>query len=366
MSPKRILICCEGFIIDGVASYELHLAASLIKRGHTVGFLGRWMGPHGYQERLRRLGVHVLQYVYPQAECGKAVDLARAFAPDVLVSDARRAFPLAMAVRHALGVPIVTDFFDSPTGKAKRGRDLATIERESALWMTYEDWIYEGLRKLEPKIPTRRIRRHISSDLLYPTPLQEKGFHLLCISRFSAYKYMQFVKIARHASELKKAIPDLTIDFVGGGWRQIYLRTAAMQANRVAGERFVRVRGFQIDSQPWFARSSLVCAGATSGYEAMLCGRPVIAFSANWFGLVTSENLEGAKRTYWGERGGEYRFRERDTNAAVEAILDYHARYWKDKSAEAARVEALCRALAVDCDESLAMDDFEEILKTVL
>ena len=78
----RILFCSEGFILNGVASYHLHMAVAFKKMGHEVGILGRWLGFNGYQSRFRENGVQVLSYVSPFVTSSAALGLARDFAPE--------------------------------------------------------------------------------------------------------------------------------------------------------------------------------------------------------------------------------------------------------------------------------------------
>lgn len=303
----NILFCCEGFLIDGVASYNLHMAAALRQAGHRVAILGRWLGARGYQERHRATGVEVLQYFSPVVVSGRALSLADEFQPDVVITDGRRAFPLALAIRRRRGTPIVTNFMDDPTGKNKPGRTIEEIRDNSAAWVSPEPKLVAMARAHEPGIPVCQVRRAIMPDFFPQTPLPPRDpFRVLCLGRLSSHKFLGQLTIVKNAKKLLHEIPTLEITVVGGGWRRMLFTREAMAVNLAAGRRVVRTVGYQSDPSPWILGSTVVCGGSTCGIEAMFSNRPIIAMSGFWFGLITPENLDEAVKCYYAERDGKF------------------------------------------------------------
>ena len=320
----RILICSEGFILDGVASYHLHLALAFKNAGHTVGILGRWMGFSGYQKRYQHTGISVLEYFSPVVVCPKALQMARDFAPDVLIADSRRAFPLAQEINEKTGTPIITIFMDSPQGKNKKGRTLEEIERNSRAWISPEKSLYLEMLALNPSLPVRQLRRPVVEEWMPPTPIRPKEpFSVLCLGRLSRYKIPGLLSVLHNASQLKSVIPSLDITVVGGDWRRAYFMREAFQKNLAAGNRYIRTVGYQKDPAPWFARSNVVCTGSTCALEAILCNRPVIAVSTYWFGLITPENLDEAIACYYAERAGRFHASE-NPDVIVNTLIELY------------------------------------------
>lgn len=304
----NILFCCEGFIIDGVATYNVHMSAALKRAGHRTAILGRWLGFHGLQRVHRALGVEVLEYVSPVVVCRRSVEMGAAFRPDAIITDGRRAYPLALAVHRRTGAPIYTNFMDDVTGKNKPGRTIDEILENSAAWTSPEERFVTAASDIAGgTLPVRRIRRAIVPELLpeLPPPTTAGPFKVLCIGRISKVKFGGQLAIVRNALSLAARIPRLEITVVGGGWRAAYFYKEAAIANARAGRRLIRVAGYQADPAPWIAASTVVCGGSTCGIEAILSCRPLIAMSTYWFGQVTPANLDRAAATYYAERDGD-------------------------------------------------------------
>ncbi|MDO4988375.1 MAG: hypothetical protein Q4E17_05070 [Synergistes sp.] len=327
----NILFCSEGFIIDGVATYNVHMSAALHLAGHRTAILGRWLGFHGLQRQHRRLGVEVLQYYSPFVVCDHAVKMGVSFQPDAIITDGRRGFPLALAIHQETGAPIYTNFMDDVTGKNKPGRTIDEIITNSvALTSPEERFVKEAENISACRLPVRKIRRAIVPELLPElAPPYRSPFRVLCIGRTSRFKFRGQLSIVKNALRLMRYIPDIEITVVGGGWRLAYFMKEALEANIRAGRRLIRIAGYQADPAPYIARSTVVCGGSTCGLEGILSCRPVIAMSGFFLGLITPENLDRAVETYYAERDGDQGIGIGD-DRAVEALIDLYER-WNDE-----------------------------------
>lgn len=327
----NILFCCEGFIIDGVASYNLHMAAALMRAGHNTAILGRWLGFRGFQKRHEETGVKVLQYFSPTVVSQAALKMAGEFRPDVLITDGRRGFPLALAIREKFATPIVTNFMDSVTGKDKPGRTIGEIRAHSAAWTSPEmRWVEAAERQSGGGVLVRQIRRAIIPELIPCTPMPPRDpFKLLCLGRLSGYKFTGQLTVVKNALRLQERIPTLEITVVGGGWRRAVFAKDAALINAKAGRRLVRIAGYQTDPVPWIAASTAVCGGSTCGLESILCNRPIIAVSAHWFGLITPDNLKDAVAGYYAERDGHFYIKE-NPEVVLDEILSLY-KNWDEK-----------------------------------
>ena len=292
-------------IVDGVTSFVFHLASALSEGGHRVAVLGRW-GGKGFQSRLRAFGVEVISIPSPTVGNFWFDRKAREFGPDVLVTDSRRSFPLAVRLKQATGAKIFTFFLDNLEKTDKKGRDVDSLVRWSDAWLSAEPPLLEKLEEIPTPFPKFLFQRPLSG-LLTPTPIPPRDpFRILCFGRISGYKSAGPLKLLQEAPRLKKNIPSLEIAFVGGGWRTWKFRLMAAKANVAAGEWYLRVIGTQTDPQRWFEWATLVCAGSTSAVEAVLAHRPTVVFSGFWIGLLTPEKLDEAFASYFGERSGPY------------------------------------------------------------
>ncbi len=359
----RILFCSEGFIIDGVASYNLYLSAALVRAGHEVAVVGRWAGLKGYQQLHRRHGVQVLQRPALSRKAGSLVALAAEFKPELIITDARRSFPFALRVRRRTGAPVITVFHDPPLLDRTGERSIASLAAESIAWVTSERPIYEALQAIGAEIPLRHVPRPVDAMMqVFPMP-QRDPFRLLCMGRLSGWKSWGSRAIVAHAAELRREIPSLEITVLGGGGRYLSFWRDARAANRAVGTRFVRLAGMQIDPQPFLREASVVCAGATSAVEAILCGRPVLAVSGWWIGPITEENLQIGVDCHFGDRVSVYKVRN-DADAVCQGVIDFY-RGWQDaelsKRVEDLRVQL---AKAYSAEETIA--DYHALFQETL
>lgn len=356
--PMNILFCNEGFIIDGVASYNLYLAAALSRAGHTVAIVGRWAGFNGFQKRHIASGVRVIQCLSVTVDNAWLVKRAVQFHPDVLITDARRSFPLARRIRSRTTAKVVTIFHDPPQFERRGNRGIETIIAGSDVWVTAEKAIHQALTAIETDLPAHWIQRPLTG-MIQPEPLPPKEpFNVLCLGRLSRWKSPGLRTIVDNALELKRAIPSLTLTVVGGGRRQLNFFLAAVKANARARERFVRIVGTQTDPQPWIQQANVVCAGATAAVEAILSQRPVLAFSGFWLGRVTPGNLDRGIATHFGERSGEFYVRD-DPGVVITALIDLY-RQWKQEEM-ADRVIALRKQLSPAFDSETVSDAFQSL-----
>ena len=142
--PVNVLFCSDALIVDGVTSFVFHLSTALSKGGFNVAVLGRWAGK-GFQSRLREHGVRVIQCLSPTVGNVWFDRKAREFAPDVIVTDSRRSFPLATRLKTATGAKVLTFFLDSLEKTDRRGRDVDSLIRYSDAWLSAEPPLLEEL-----------------------------------------------------------------------------------------------------------------------------------------------------------------------------------------------------------------------------
>ncbi|MDY6880083.1 MAG: glycosyltransferase family 4 protein [Desulfatiglans sp.] len=351
----NILFCTEGFIIDGVASYNLYLSAALKQAGHEVSVVGRWIGKKGFQERHKRFGVDVIQCPSPTVENRWLVRQAEKRGPDIIITDSRRAFPLSQRIKERTEAKVVTVFHDPPQHDREGERSLEAIMTGSDAWVTAERPILEELQAIRPGFPVCFFQRPITG-VIEKSPLPPKDpFRVLCLGRLSRWKSPGFKNLIERAVELKEEIPSLEMTFVGGGGQFLSFWHRAKRENRRFGKAFVRVVGPQRDPQPWIKESTIVCAGATSAVEAILSNRPVLAFSGFWIGLITEDNLDYSVSTHFGERQGTYLVRDRP-EMVPEGLKDvYHE--WHDERM-GLQVDGLGKRLAVDFDSQTVARQF--------
>ena len=301
----NILFCCEGFIVDGVTSYNLYMSAALQRAGHTVAVVGRWGGLKGFQKRHRTHGVTVLErFSLTVASKGLLRDAVE-FRPDIIITDSRRSFPFAQQIKRHTGAQLVTVFHDPPQLTRKGNRGIEAIIAASDFWLTSEKPIHDALEQLHTGIPTLLLQRPITA-MVEATPLVPKDpFRVLCLGRLSGWKSPAIKYLVRNAPQLCEAIPGLEIYVVGGGRRIVNFKLAALWANLQIKRRAVHILGTRVDPNPWFNKATIVCAGATSAIEAILSNRPVVAVSGVWMGPVTTQNVQYGLDSHFAERDGE-------------------------------------------------------------
>lgn len=301
----NILFCCEGFIVDGVTSYNLYMSSALQSIGHNVAVVGRWGGFKGFQKRHMEHGVTVLQDYSLTVSNSRLIQKGVDFNPDIIVTDSRRAFPFSQKLRELTDAKVVTIFHDPPQPARKGKRGIRSLIHGSDLWLTSEKPILETLNTIETDLPRHFLQRPIT-NMVTPTPLDpDSFFSVLCLGRLSRWKSPGIRYLVNNCHILRKEMPLLKLYVVGGGRRIVSFKLAAARTNRKIGENVVHILGTKIDPNPCFEKATVVCAGATSAIEAILSNRPVIAFSGVWMGPVTENNLEYGAQTHFGERDGD-------------------------------------------------------------
>lgn len=352
----NVLFCSDAMVVDGVASFVFHLSTALREGGHRVAVLGRWAGK-GFQERLRKGGVEVIQCLSPTVGNFWFDKKAVEFSPHVIVTDSRRSFPLATRLKAVTGARVFTFFLDKLEKTDRKGRDVASLVQFSDAWLSAEKPLLEQLENVPTPFPKYHFRRPLKG-LIRPTPLPPKTpFRLLCFGRLGGFKSITAWSLLRDAADLKKQIPSLEMIFVGGGWRTVKFRLAAGKIHREARSSFIRVLGTQTDPQPWFEWATLVCAGSTAAIEAALAHRPVVASAAHWLGLLTPENIEEGFSTYFAERLGPM---VRDDPAAVgREVLRVYSE-WDERKMDGA-VLAVRKAVEPRFEREGASEEFQRI-----
>lgn len=324
----RILFCSDALLIDGVTSYILHIGAALARSGHEVAVLGRWAGK-GFQRRYREEGMTV--FSCPSVTVGNQWFDAKAknFAPDVILTDSRRSFPLAVRLKKITRSPIITYFLDHLEKTDRPGRDVHSLVRWSDAWAVAEDPIRRSLLSTAPDFPVFPLPRPLDT-VVTPSPLPSKSpFRILCFGRLSRYKTPGMFHILENAEALQSAIPDFEVVILGGGgWRLVRFKMLAWRINRRLGRSCVRVVGAQDDPRPWLKDACVVCGASTSAIEAALSLRPVVAFSSFWVGPITPENLDEAVDCYFAERSGRINLSKPEARAEIlPALFDIYKRY---------------------------------------
>ncbi|QTX33430.1 glycosyltransferase [Aminithiophilus ramosus] len=324
----RLLFCSDALLVDGVTSYILHVGTALSRAGHDVAVLGRWAG-QGFQRRYRGEGMTVFSCPSPTVGNAWFDAKARAFDPDVILTDSRRSFPLATRLKKVTGRPVVTYFLDHLEKTDRPGRDIASLVRWSDAWAVAEEPIRRSLVEAAPGFPIFRLPRPLDVAVA-AAPLPERDpFRIVFFGRLSGYKTPGMFHLLDRIGDLDRAIPGFEIAVVGGGgWRLLRFRALAAKINRRLGRRAVVVAGTQIDPRPWLAKACLVCGGSTSAIEAALSKRPVVCFTGYWFGQVTGDSVDEALACYFGERGGRGHFSDPALfDRIVPEIVGVHERY---------------------------------------
>ena len=224
----NIVFCNEGFMIDGVASYNLYLSAALQQAGHRVAVLGRWMGRKGFQRRHRDLGVRVIQIPSLTADNSWLVKQAKKHDPDIIITDARRSFPLSQRIRRATGAKVVTVFHDPPQYDKTGDRGIPHLLKGSDAWVTSEKKIYAELQKIGNDIPMHWIQRPLTG-VIRPTPIPPRDpFKVLCLARLSRWKSPGLRVIVERAVELTRGRASISTSFVQRQLRVGYPRAARL------------------------------------------------------------------------------------------------------------------------------------------
>ena len=357
----RVLFCSDALIVDGVTSFVLHLSSALCRAGHAVAVLGRWAGK-GFQSRLRGYGVEVISC--PSFTVGNPWfdHRARQFAPDVIVTDSRRSFPLAQRLKAKTGAKVFTFFLDHLEKTDRKGRDVPSLVAGSDAWLSAEPPILHSLSAIPTPFPKVLLPRPLEG-MVQPTPLPPRDpFRVLCFGRLSGYKSAGPWGLLRDAGALREGIPSLELTFLGGGWRTLKFRALGERENLRAGRRVVRVLGTLTEPQPWFERATVVCAGSTSAIEATLAHRPVVVLSGFWLGPLVPENLEVAFDSYFGERKGDHPVREHPDWTAQALKVLYDA--W-DPAALEQNLRFLRAAMEPRFRASEAVERFERVFDLV-
>jgi len=367
----RILFCCEGFIIDGVTSFNLYLSSALAGIGYDVAVIGRWGGLKGFQQRHRQHGVKVLQTFSVTVSNRRLLKMGAGFKPDIIITDSRRSYPFALKLKELTGARVITVFHDPPQHERVGTRSIVSLIDGSDLWISSEKPILDELQKIENRPPCHFIQRPITS-MVHPTPLKNHPpFRVLCLGRLSRWKSPGIRYLVDHGEELKKLIPGLELHVVGGGLKLVEFLLAAARVNRRIGRKTVHVWGTRVDPTPFFEQATVVCAGATSAIEAILSKRPVIAFSGVWMGPVTEENLEYGAKTHFGERDGEVYtkmnkqliYLSKQPNVLADALVEMYNQW--DHDVMKRRAEALCDTLYDRFDSHRIGTQFTELIRSL-
>lgn len=357
----RVLFCSDAMIVDGVTSFVFHLATALKEAGHDVAVVGRWAG-QGFQPRLRQYGVKVIECISPTVGNFWFDKKAVEFRPDVLVTDSRRSFPLAVRLKRITGAKIFTFFLDKLEKTDRKGRDVGSLIKYSDAWLSAEKPLLNELESISTPFCKFHLQRPLKG-LLTPTPIPPKDpFRILSFGRVSSFKSITSFELLKNALYMKKEIPSLEMVFVGGGWRTIKIRMLAAKNNFKIRSNFIKIVGTQIDPQPWFEWANLVCAGSTSAIEATLANRPVVASTGYYLGFLTLDKIEKAFSTYFSERSGP--LLSENPNLLIEDIIKVY-RDW-DEDLVKQKTAAFRSGIERFFERDSAAQNFQKIYENVL
>lgn len=357
----RVLFCSDAMIVDGVTSFVFHLATALKEAGNDVAVIGRWAGK-GFQSRLKDHGVGVIECISPTVGNFWFDIKAAEFRPDVIVTDSRRSFPLAVRLKNITGAKVFTFFLDKLEKTDRKGRDVASLIKYSDAWLSAEKPLLKDLESISTPFTKFHLQRPLKG-LFTPTPIPPKDpFRILSFGRISSFKSITSFWLLKNALHMKKKIPSLEMVFVGGGWRTLKYRMLAAKNNIIAGSEFIKIVGTQIDPEPWIQWANLVCAGSTSAIEATLANRPVVASTGYYLGLLTSDKLDKAFLTYFAERSGP--LLKEDPDVLIEDIIRIY-REW-DENTVTENTEAFRRGIEPFFERDTAAKSFQYIYERVL
>ena len=183
----RVLFCSDAMIVDGVTSFVFHLATALKEAGNDVAVIGRWAGK-GFQSRLRDHGVGVIECISPTVGNFWFDMKAAEFRPDVIVTDSRRSFPLAVRLKNITGAKVFTFFLDKLEKTDRRGRDVASLIKYSDAWLSAEKPLLKDLESISTPFTKFHLQRPLKG-LFTPTPIPPKDlFGILSFGRISSFK----------------------------------------------------------------------------------------------------------------------------------------------------------------------------------
>ncbi len=318
----RILFCSDALTIDGVTSYILNVGAALKRAGHEVAVLGRWAGS-GFQARYRHEGFTVISC--PSVSVGNMYFDFRAkhFRPDVIMTDPRRSFPLAVRIKKLTGAPVITYFLDPVEKTDRPGRDIPSLVKYSDVFTAFERNILAQLHELNAPTPIVKMTRPL--DVFFaPSELPEReNFSILCFGRLSRYKTPGIFHMLDNINIIREKIPDFTINILGGGgWRLYKLKYFAHTVNRKMGRKCLNIIGAQDNPRSWIERANVVFASATSAMEAAYSQRPVIAMCSGYFGRVAPKNLNEAVNSYFSER-----YADKDFSGLLDDLFSIYDSY---------------------------------------
>ena len=305
----RILFCSDALTIDGVTSYILNTGAALKRAGHEIAVLGRWSGGKGFQARYRHEGFKVI--TCPSITVGNSYFdfMAKRFKPDIIMTDPRRSFPLAIRIKKLIKSPVITYFLDPVEKTDRPGRDINSLTKYSDIFTSFETNTLKQLHELNTNIPIIKMTRPL--DVFFePSELPSKNnFNILCFGRLSRYKTPGIFHMLDNINKIQEHIPDFMITILGGGgWRLYKLKYFAHKLNKFMKRKCVNIIGTQDNPRKFIENANIVCASATSAMEAAYSQRPVIAMCSGYFGQVRPDNLDEANMSFFSERYAEKDF----------------------------------------------------------
>ncbi len=353
----------------GVGEVETHvsrLAMGLIRRGHRVILLNEKGG--GFGEEARKAGAELLSVPFDETGRRQVTDRVKPGSVDLVHTHNYGAARFAAPLARALGVPhlltvhglrpwykraLFRDWGDTVLTVSEAGRDGVVGPFGPPADRVRVSFLGVDTDRFRPGLDGARIRAEWQ--------LPEDARLVVNVSRFSHRK-------ARPARALLEALPLLLEDvpaahlvFVGDGPQLDRLLKTVERVNDSLGRRVATVVGHGADIPEVMNAADVVIAAASTAIEALSCGTPTIAFgSTGYFGIVTPDNLEGARAVCFADHG--------HLPARVSALRLADDLIWllKDRAAARRDAEAIRAALAERYSVDRMAEQIEHVYRQIV
>jgi len=334
-----VLQLLKGLEVGGLETYVIKLARALSGAGHRVivASSGGALLP-----QLGRAGVRHVHVSFSSAAAAGAIfklrQLIRREKVELLNAHNWTAGAIGYLASYLAGIPYVLSvhgvrkdvqrFMVFYWGQKVIALSPESRERLVQRWGLKEDRVVESIIGVDteifsPRPPDEKLLASLGLDLQPPK--------IVHICRFRRTKAAVALAMIDAAPILDSLCPGIQALLVGGGVLEDKVRRRAQQMNEALGRTMYVCTGSREDVADLLNLGGVVVGTASVALEAMSCGKPLVAAGkAGFFGLVTPENFEQARRSCFGDHG--------------------HAGYLPSTTAEAL-AEACCSALR---DEPLA------------
>ncbi len=350
----------------GVETHVSRLALGLMRRGHRVILLTQRSGV--YEEEARAAGAELLVVPFDEKGRRQIADRIKPGSVDLIHSHNYGPTRFAAPLARALGVPyLMTVHGPRPWYKRALFRDWS----DTVLTVSEADRD-EVVRIFGPSadrvrvsflgVDTDRFRPGLEGARLRAEwQVPEDAPLVVNVSRFSRRKARPGLALLEALPLLLEDVPAAQVVFVGDGPKLDRIRKTAARLNDSLGRRVVRVVGPRTDIPEVMNAADVVIAAATTAIEALACGTPTVAFGrTGYFGIVTPDNLEGARAVCFADHG--------HLPARVSALRLADDLNWllKDRAAARRDTEAIRAALAERYSVDRMAEQIEQVYHQVV